>query len=585
MPRGVALATAAVGTTAAAPWPKPIGRDISATPEQPAVEVGRGSSLDGIFAAAPDALMVMDAEGTLRDLNPAAERLFGYSRDAAVGAELAQLIVPGPLRQAHRNGLQRYLSTGQPVMLDERIELPALRADGTQLIVELTVVSFDGPSGPMFAGFVRDLTARDTASDGSRLQQRMAFLAQAGLVLDRSLDYNETLGRLAELTVPELAQLTVIDLLDDDGLVRTAVAAAPEPDHARAVETMRRDHPLASSSAHPVAVVLRSQQPVLLPEMSPAFQRAIAAGNEHFALMRRLRYYSAIVVPLLARRRALGTLSLLRLEGSPPYDHDDLVLAEELARRAALAIENSRLFEATRHVARTLQSSLLPSSLPTVPGAELVGRHRAAAEGQEVGGDFYDAFPIDDGRWGVAIGDVCGKGPEAAALTALARYTIRAVAEHAPDEVLRRLNAAVLRDTDRGYERFLTAVFATATRTDDGLALTLAAGGHPPPLVRRADGTTELIEVTGPLIGVADDAVFVPITLTLGPGDTLVLYTDGLTDAEAPARMLSSEDLLELLARGRGLDAQQLVDWLEETAVATAEPRDDVAMLVLAVTA
>ncbi len=549
------------------------------------VGAGPGASWDGIFAAAPDALVVMDAEGRVRDLNPAAERLFGYSREAAIGGELCRLIIPGPLRQAHRNGLQRYLSTGQPVMLDKRIELPALRADGTQLIVELTVVAFDDLSGPMFAGFVRNSSMREAASEGSRLQERMAFLAQAGLVLDRSLDYNETLGRLAELTVPELAQLTVIDLLGDDGLVRTAVAAAPEAEHARAVERMRRDHPLAASSTHPVAAVLRSQQPVLLPEMSAAFQQAIAAGNEHFALMRRLRYYSAIVVPLLARRRALGTLSLLRLEGSPPYDHDDLVLAEELARRAALAIENSRLFEATRHVARTLQGSLLPSSLPEVPGAELAGRHRAAAEGQEVGGDFYDAFPIETGRWGLVIGDVCGKGPEAAALTALARYTIRAVAEHAPDEVLRRLNAAVLRDTDRGYERFLTAVFATAARTGDGLALTLAGGGHPPPLVRRADGSTELLEAIGPLIGVADDPVFWPVSLTLGPGDTLVLYTDGLTDAQAPARMLSNEDLLTLLAHAGGLDAQQLAEYLERAAVATAQPRDDVAMLVLAVTA
>jgi hypothetical protein len=222
-----------------------------------------------------------------------------------------------------------------------------------------------------------------------------------------------------------------------------------------------------------------------------ASRRRIAAGSEHFTLMRRLRYRSAIVVPLTARQRVLGTLSLLRLEGAIPYDEDDLILCEDLARRAGLAVDNARLFQATRSLARTLQESLLPASFPEIPGVRITARYRAAEQGQEVGGDFYDAFAVAPGRWGIAIGDVCGKGPRAATITALARYTIRAVADGDAAAVLRLLNQAALRDRVSLGDRFLTAVFALATNREGRLELSLAAGGHPPPIVLRADGRTE----------------------------------------------------------------------------------------------
>jgi PAS domain S-box-containing protein len=535
-----------------------------------------------VFAAAPDAVILMDREGLIVDWNRAAEAIFGWRRADVLGRELAEVVVPGPLRDAHRNGLRRYLETSEATILGRRVELAALRADGTEFPVELTVTRLPAHAPPAFAGFVRDLGDRDlNQRENARLQQRMAFLAQAGLVLDRSLDYNETLRRLAELTVPELAQLTVVDLLDDDGYVRTAVAAAAEPRRATDVELMRRAHPLERRSAHPVAAVLRRMEPMLLSSMTPEFQRQIAQGSEHYDLMRRLRYHSAIVVPLVARRRALGTLSLLQMEGAPSYGQDDLVLAEELARRAALAIDNARLFEATRHIARTLQDGLLPRRLPQIPGARLAGRFLAAAEGQEVGGDFYDAFAIAENRWGIAIGDVCGKGPEAAALTALARYTIRALADHGAETVLRRLNEAVLRDEPDGAGRYLTAIFATASVDTRQLQLDLAVGGHPPPLVLRADGTVERVPATGPLIGVTADVSYPPATLRLDPGDTLVLYTDGLTDARAPARILNDHELAELLVSGLGLDPEDLAESLERHATQGEQPRDDIAMLVL----
>jgi PAS domain S-box-containing protein len=535
--------------------------------------------------ASRDAVVIMGADGLVRDWNPAAEETFGYTRAQVVGRELAELAIPGPLRAAHRNALRRYVETRDSTILDRRLELTALRSDGSEFPMELTVTRLPELEPPVFAGFIRDVTDRSaTTTENARLQQRMAFLAQAGLALDSSLNLYETLGNLTHLTVPELAQLTVIDLLDDDGVVRRAVAAAEDPATAEAVERVRREHPLAATSEHPVAEVIRTGRAVLLAEMTEDFQRRIASGTDHFALMRRLRYHSAIVVPLISRRRALGTLSLLRMGDSVAYNEDDRVLCEELARRAGLAIDNSVLFEATRNLARTLQASLLPASLPQIPGVRISGRYRAAEQGQEVGGDFYDAFAIDDGRWGIAIGDVCGKGPRAAAVTALARYTIRAVAGLDPATVLRRLNRAALRERSSLADRFLTAAFVVAAQRDDRLELHVAAGGHPPPLVRRAHGHVEQLPVSGPLLGVAPDVDFRPIRAVLDPGDAMLLYTDGLTDARAPERILTEDDLMEALLRGRDLSGEELTQHLEREATGGRDPRDDIALLLVEVT-
>ena len=535
-----------------------------------------------VLRATPEAVIIMGADGLVREWNPAAETTFGYSAAEAIGSELAQLIMPGPLQDAHRNALARYLETGEESVIGRRLELSGVRRDGSEFPVELTITVLREFDPPLFFAFLRDVGDSDgPRRENARLQQRMAFLAQTSLVLDRSLDYNETLRTLADLTVPSLAQLTVIDLLDDDGSVRTAVAAADDPARARDVESMREAHPLALDGSHPVAAVLRSAQPVLLPAMTPNFLRGIAAGHEHFELMRRLRYHSAIVVPLIARRRPLGTLSLLRMEDTPSYDQDDLVLVEELARRAAMAIDNARLFEATRHIARTLQASLLPQALPEIPGVRIAGRYRAAAADQEVGGDFYDAFPVGADRWGIVIGDVCGKGPEAAALTALARHTIRALSDHPPAQVLSRLNDAVLREGDSASNRFLTGIFAVAQARDGTLHLEMAAGGHPPPVLLRRDGSVEQVDVGGPLIGVIEEPDYTPATCRLSPGDTMVLYTDGLTDARAPAQILSGADVLELVARAHRMPADRLAEFLEQEATGGEGPRDDIALLVV----
>jgi serine phosphatase RsbU (regulator of sigma subunit) len=223
-----------------------------------------------------------------------------------------------------------------------------------------------------------------------------------------------------------------------------------------------------------------------------------------------------------------------------------------------------------------------------VPGIDLAARLEAGAKGVEVGGDFYDAFALADGAWGVAIGDVCGKGVDAAALTALARHTVRAAAHayDSPAAVLNALNRAVIDDGRTG--QFLTAIFARLTPRADapgGFRLALACGGHPPPVVIDAGGVRRDLECTGTLLGVIEEPNVADTALDLEPGDTLLLYTDGLTEASAPQRTLTTPEVAELLAAVRGETAAQTAEGCLSSAIAAGGgvTRDDIAVLVVQV--
>jgi PAS domain S-box-containing protein len=545
---------------------------------------GRSFPAGGVFKAALDAVIVMSADGRVGDWNPAAERIFGYRYGQAVGAELAALIIPPALRDRHRTALARFLETRQGTILDKRLELAAVRSDGSEFPVELTITRVPDVEPPMFAGFVRDLTLRRRAElRRDELDDRLSLLAEAGLVLDRSLDLQETFEALAELMVQRVAELCVIDLLGPNGEIRGAVtAASADPGAARAVEEVRRRYPLDADGSHPVAEVARTRTSVLLPEMDTAYLAQIAQGEAHLRLMKRLQYRSALVVPLLARQRILGVLSLLRMKSGAPYKEEDLAFAEEIARRAAVAVDNARLYEHTRDVATTLQQSLLPASLPELSGISLSARYRAAGAGDLVGGDFYDVFELRERAWGIVIGDVCGKGADAAALTAMARYAVRtaAVRDPRPESVMRTLNAVVFRDQGL-YGRFLTAAYASLEIQDDQAELQLCSGAHPRPLILREDGEVEYVDATGPLLGIDEEIAFETATVALTAGDVLVMYTDGLPDAGAPRRSLTERDLEAIVLAQHGGGADQLADALETAALAAGPPRDDIAILVL----
>jgi integral membrane sensor domain MASE1 len=250
---------------------------------------------------------------------------------------------------------------------------------------------------------------------------------------------------------------------------------------------------------------------------------------------------------------------------------------------AAVITERRRAEEAVEQIAGALQESLLPSRLPEVPGIDLAARFRPVGAGYRVGGDFYDVFESRDGSWVVVVGDVCGKGPRAAAITGLARHTLRAGAVHEqrPSGVLAVLNDA-LRD-ERSARELCTVVYVRLDRVGAAFRLTCSTGGHPLPLVLRRDGTVEQIGTHGVVLGAQADPHLVDTSVELHPADCLLLYTDGLTDAYAPAHALAAADIESLLGSCAGLSAGDIAEHVFCAAldVSRSEPRDDIALVVL----
>jgi serine phosphatase RsbU (regulator of sigma subunit) len=345
---------------------------------------------------------------------------------------------------------------------------------------------------------------------------------------------------------------------------------------------------------------VRSGQPEFYADISDDILVAAARDEEHLRLMREIGFRAAIIVPLIARGRTLGAVTLVSAESGRRYGSADLELGEELARRAALAVDNARLYRGRSEIARTLQEGLLPSRLPYVPGVEVGLRYLPVGE-VDVGGDFYDLFEhskVYQGgsthpfpSWGVLVGDVSGKGAEAAALLALARYTIRSLSMYltAPSAVLAGLNEAMLRQ--RHDHKFCTATYATLeTCEGEGkrkAKITVSRGGHPPPILLKADGSIHRIGDPGRVIGVFEDPHLTEQEILLLPGDAVVFYTDGVIEARSSGGDFFGEGRLVALLRGCvDLDATSIAGQIENATLDFQDntPRDDIAVLVLRLT-
>jgi len=376
-----------------------------------------------IFEAALDCIITMDAGGRVLDLNPAAEAVFGYAREATRGQRLAELIIPEEFRDAHDGALRHYVETRRPSILNRRLELVAMRADGAAFPVELTVTRLGTQEPPVFAGFVRDITER------RRTEEQIA----------------------------------------------------------------------------------------------------------------------------------------------------DLLERERRARVEAEAAEHS-----ARRVSEALQRSLLPPHLPAIPGFELGAAYEPVAPGSMVGGDFYDVFPISGDSWGIVIGDVSGKGADAASLTALVRYTLRTAAavERDPRAVLRIVNDALMREPRENA--YCTLIYGHL-RVSGQPVLSLAVAGHPLPLLARPDGTVGTVGRRGTLLGATATPVFADDAVAVRPDETLLLYTDGVTEARTPAGFLGGEGLRALVLDHAGRRPEALVAGIASAVHSGPGHRvtDDIALLAL----
>jgi serine phosphatase RsbU (regulator of sigma subunit) len=410
-------------------------------------------------------------------------------------------------------------------------------------------------------------------------RRRLKFLIDATASFDTSLDPAESLRNLARAAVPELAELCVIDLLDRNGSVASTVAAALEPEVAEDLEELRRRLPLDLDGTHPVARALASGVPCVVDDLTDEHELAQAAqSDEHQRLMRSAGYRSAAVFPMIARGRTHGAISFLHVRSEARYSRGVLDVLEDLSGRAAMAFDNAQLYAERTRVAQTLRRSLMPSVLPAIPGLELASYFRPLGAGSEVGGDFYDVFGDEHSCW-LVVGDVCGKGAEAAALTGFLRHTTVAYARDAssPRTVLAQVNRMMLEQDFEG--RFATAILVNLRLAGGEVAVTIASAGHPAALLTRSDGAATQFGERGSLLGVFADPIIEEASTVLHTGDSLALYTDGLIEAHAPALTVTPEQMLEQLQRRSPAGAQEAIDALLGLIELDEHVRDDIAIL------
>lgn len=423
------------------------------------------------------------------------------------------------------------------------------------------------PRGALLGGGATEHDAR----------RRLAFLTEVSTLLGQSLDVDETLQRLADLAVPSLADWCTIDVLEE-GQLRLAAAAHVDPDKAGLVWQLW-DH-YGATDGHGPGKVVRTAEPELLTHVTDELFAFLAHTDEHLNLMRALQPVSAVAVPLIARGRLLGAVTLVQARSEGRYVEGDLPLLQEVAHRAAFSIDNAALYAERDRTARMLQQALLPPSLPEPDGLDVAARYETA-DSVEIGGDFYDAIDTLEGCL-VVVGDVCGKGAEAASLSSVARHTVHAAAmQHSdPDYVLRMLNEALVRDTPD--ESFCTATCAHVHTNDHRAELMVASGGHPPPLVRRNDGTVESLDADGMAVGLFEDPRSAATVVMLDPGDLLLVYTDGLSEARRNGELLGIDGIAAVLGDTVGLDAEATLAILQATADAQyTRQRDDMALLAV----
>jgi serine phosphatase RsbU (regulator of sigma subunit) len=378
----------------------------------------------------------------------------------------------------------------------------------------------------------------------------------------------------------------MIDVLGRDGRIRRLGAASKAPGGDALLARLAEGNRLQADSEHPIARTLHEQQAMFLDDPADRYMRDVARTPAEVDRFREAAGRSVAVVPLVARGRSVGALSVGWQQVARRPARDEWSLIEALAQRIALAVDSALLYQERAYVARTLQQSLLPGTLPNVPGAELAAEYVAAGEGMEVGGDFFDVFAVGEAdEWALVIGDVCGKGAEAAALTSMVRFTIRAEAAHhaGPDEVLALVNEAILRQFSDG--RFCTALHGRIRVGSHGAHLSIACAGHPPPLVLGPAGTVETVPCSGRLLGVVPGIELETVETDLGPGDALICFTDGVTEGRGASGMFGDGPLAEVLAASAGRDADGIAAAVTAAALEFQGGRtqDDLALLVLRV--
>jgi PAS domain S-box-containing protein len=560
-------------------------RDITARLQAETEREEARAQLEAILRGVADAVTAQAPDGRLLFANDAAVTMLGFESPAAL-LEAPVATIMGRFEMLDEQGRPFPLEAlpGRRALMGEEGAESVVRfrveetGEERWSAVKATPIRDDDGRVTMAINVIEDITTHKRAEMAQR------FLARSGQVLASSLNPDDLLQEIAKLAVPEVADWCAVDLLADNGMLERKALAHVDPDVLDRAIRLSERYPTDPDAPQGMYQVARTGQAELYPEIPDEMLRAGAVDDHHYRELTAIGMRSAIVVPMTTHGRTVGVLTFVSGPSGRRFDQQDVELAQELGRRCATAIDNAQLYADRSYIARTLQQSLLPVELPDIPGVESAARFRPTGEGNEVGGDFYDMFETGPDGWTVVMGDVCGKGPDAAAVTALARYTLRAAAmrERVPSRSLAILNEALLRQrTDR---RFCTVAYAYLEKRDDGMCAAISAGGHPLPLLLRVDGSVEQVGAPGTLLGVVGDPDLDDQEVMLHPGDALVFYTDGVIESRADSNgVLDERRLAELVATCAGGDADAIAATVEEAAVLSqhGRPKDDIAVLVL----
>jgi serine phosphatase RsbU (regulator of sigma subunit)/anti-sigma regulatory factor (Ser/Thr protein kinase) len=408
-------------------------------------------------------------------------------------------------------------------------------------------------------------------------QQRLALLVRAGEIFHQSLEVNETLDNVARLAVESFADLCLFDLLDErsERLFVTAFAHRDRTKEPALANVSTLLH-IEEFRVHPVVEVTRTGKPFFVPHMDETNLRQHAASLRHERYMREFGYRSKIVVPVTAQGQIFGALTFVRTGDNKLFDEDDLVFAIELGRRAGLAVANAKQFHRERNVAETLQRAFLPSRLPSRNGLEVSAHYRPGSSEADIGGDWYDAFETSDGSIVLTIGDVTGKGIDAARLMVLLRQAIRIAALEFRDapHIANVCNRLLLSEQGGKLASAFIGILNPDTRE-----LGYVSAGHPPPFLRLPGNEVRRLDSPAEPLGVLPNVRYRAHTITI-PGDAmLVMYTDGVI--EAGRDVLAGEEMLLRVLSSNALSHSPNPAAFIERAIAHQEARDDIAIMVV----
>jgi PAS domain S-box-containing protein len=535
----------------------------------------------------PIGLALMDPELRYLLVNPALERIDGVPAEEHIGRHLRDTPALYDV-DTLESALRQVLTTGTPLLDQYHVGRSPADPDHDHAW-SLSFYRLEDPGGRILgaATSVVDVTERHrAATEADRARRRLALIADASARVGTTLEVEHTARELAEIVAPELADVVAVDVLDAALACRPRRRPDNGPELFRALAIKAAEPTVALRAADPpgdlaayegdrlVTLCVHTGRPVLVRHVGDEDLPRIARDAEATTLLARAGVHSYLAVPLIAHGEVLGALDLKRTRNPLPFDEDDVVLATELASRAAVAIDNARWFQSVRNTALTLQRSLLPDHPPHHTGLELASRYQPAQATSEVGGDWYDVIPLVDDKTALVVGDVMGNGIDAAATMGRLRTATCAYADLdlAPGAVLQHLDKITC-DLEHYIVTCLYAVYDPRTRQ-----CRIANAGHMPPALARPGRSPALLDLPpGVPLGVGGIS-FETTTADLGPGDLLVLYTDGLVET----RHHPIDDRLDVLLSF--LDAphrplEEICDLLLY-GLRHPEDHDDVALLV-----